>query len=356
MKQQITRAMLRHGLALVAVTWLVCAAASTASAQISFEPTWQIPSYGEVRAQVFDWLDQATLSSDLQQEARTLWPAQPLREVQGAALLDLVIETAAVVDEQTAALVQECNAELRGPFPPDATWIGDSGLPPFIKNNLHLYMARWLSQHTMYDAALDALANLDVTDVVDPATLLFHRMVAYHQLVEPDRSRAALVELMEREDQLPLRYRQVATMIEHDLAGLKDESLDHVSRRMNDVRRRLELGQAGKTVQVVEKGVVDSLDQMIKQLEEQQQQQSMGSAGSAQSSTPMEDSQLPSLKAPGKVDQRDIGHQSGWGDLPPKEREEALQQIGREYPAHYRILIEQYFRDLADQSTDRSDP
>ena len=91
---------------------------------------------------------------------------------------------------------------------------------------------------------------------------------------------------------------------------------------------------------------------MIKQLEEQQQQQTMGMAGSAQSSTPMQDSQLPSLKAPGKVDPRDIGHQSGWGDLPPKEREEALQQIGREYPAHYRQLIEQYFRDLADQSKD----
>jgi hypothetical protein len=324
--------------------------APTAFGQLTFEPTWQRPAYDDVRAQVFSWIDQIPAKTEVKQEARTLWPAHPLRELNGPMLLDLLIETTALLDEPTAKLVRECNEELRRPVPPDATWIDDSELPRFVKSNLHLYMARWLSQHTMYDAALDAMANLETIDVVDPATLLFYRMVAYHQLVEPDRSRAALVELMEHEELLPQRYRQVAEMIRQDLSGLKDESLDHVSRRMNDVRRRLELGQAGKTVQVVEKGVVDSLDKMIKQLEEQRQQQMMGGSGSAQSSTPMQDSQLPELKAPGRVDPRDIGHQSGWGDLPPKEREEALQQIGREYPAHYRQLIEQYFRDLADQS------
>jgi hypothetical protein len=64
----------------------------------------------------------------------------------------------------------------------------------------------------------------------------------------------------------------------------------------------------------------------------------------------MQDSQLPSMQAPMEVDQRDIGHKSGWGDLPPRERERALQQIGRDFPAHYRELIEQYFRELAAES------
>ena len=44
---------------------------------------------------------------------------------------------------------------------------------------------------------------------------------------------------------------------------------------------------------------------------------------------------------------RNIGNKSGWGDLPPKEREEAMQQIGRDFPSHYRDVIEQYFRRLA---------
>jgi hypothetical protein len=348
----MTAKVLVRSFVVVAIATWAGSFSNSVYAQVSFEPTWQPPDYSDVRAQVFQWIESSPASAEVKQEARTLWPSMPLRELEGPALLDLLVETTAVMDETTARLVDECNAELQGPFPPDATWIDDSALPKFVKNNLHLYVARWLSQQTMYDAALDSLANLETIDVVDPATLLFHKMIAYHQVVEPDRSRAALVELMEHDDQLPARYRQVAEMVEQDLSGLKDESLDHVSRRMNDVRRRLELGQAGKTVQVVEKGVVDSLDKMIKQLEEQQQQQCQGTGGSAQSSTPMQDSQLPELKAPGRVDPRDIGNQSGWGDLPPKEREEAMQQIGREYPAHYRQLIEQYFRDLADQSTD----
>ncbi len=337
-----------------AITLMLLSAAMPAWAQLSFEPSWQPPSYDNVRGQVFEWIDQASLDAELAQEARSLWPSQPLRELDGPALLDLTIETVALLDAQTAALVKECNAELQSPFAPDASWIADSKLPDFAKNNLHLYMARWLAQQTMYDGVLDALANLEPTDVVDPASLLFYRMVAYHQLVEPDQSRADLVQLLEHEDILPARYRQVAEMVGQDLASLKDESLDHVSRRMNDVRRRLELGEAGKQVQVVEKGVLDSLDKLIKKAEDQQQQQQSGAAGSAQSSTPMQDSQLPSMKAPGKVDPTDIGHKSGWGDLPPKEREEALQQIGREFPAHYRQLIEQYFRDLADESADKS--
>jgi hypothetical protein len=330
---------------------LLLISAAPALAQLTFEPTWQLPNYEAEREQVFNWLEKTNIDAELAQEARSLWPAQPLRELDGPTLLDLVVETTALVDEQTAKLVEACQAELQNPVPPDYTWIADSGLPKFAKDNLQLYMARWLAQQSMYDATLDAIANLEPEDVVDPASLLFYRMVAYHQVVEPDKSRSALVELMEHEDQLPLRYRQVAELVRQDLASLKDESLDHVSRRMNDVRRRLELGQAGKQVQVVEKGVVDSLDKMIKKLEEQQKQQQQALGGSAQSSTPMQDSQLAPLKAPGKVDARDIGHQSGWGNLPPKEREEAMQQIGREFPAHYRQLIEQYFRDLADEST-----
>ena len=56
-------------------------------------------------------------------------------------------------------------------------------------------------------------------------------------------------------------------------------------------------------------------------------------------------------KGPGNIVQRDIGHQSGWGDLPPHQRQEALQQIGKDFPAHYRDVIEQYFRKLATEES-----
>ena len=73
-------------------------------------------------------------------------------------------------------------------------------------------------------------------------------MVAYHQLVRPEESRVALARLLEQKETLPARYLQLAQLIGRDLAALQDESLDHIARRMNDVRRRLELGRAGDQV------------------------------------------------------------------------------------------------------------
>jgi hypothetical protein len=106
-------------------------------------------------------------------------------------------------------------------------------------------------------------------------------------------------------------------------------------------------------VQGVERGVVASLDELIKQQEDrqkQQQQQQANASGGAPSGRPLEESRPAELKAPGLVDRKDIGATAGWGNLPDKEREQALQQVGRDFPAHYRELIEQYFRELATET------
>ena len=58
---------------------------------------------------------------------------------------------------------------------------------------------------------------------------------------------------------------------------MQDDTLDHIARRMDDIRRRLDLGRAGPKVRKVEDGVIESLDKMIKKLEEQQQQQQQAS-------------------------------------------------------------------------------
>ena len=138
---------------------------------------------------------------------------------------------------------------------------------------------------------------------------------------------------------------------------MDDESLDHIARRMDDVRRRLAQGRSGKRVQGIENGVIDSLDKLIKQAEDQMQQQQSQSSqapnGQPQG-TPMQDSQIAELKAPGTVERRDIGRGTGWGNVPDKDREKALQEIGREFPSHYREVIEEYFRRLAaEESADK---
>jgi hypothetical protein len=61
----------------------------------------------------------------------------------------------------------------------------------------------------------------------------------------------------------------------------------------------------------------------------------------------MPDSMPGGGSGPGNVDPKKVGSRSGWGNLPPKERQEALQQIGKDFPSHYREVIEEYFRKLA---------
>ena len=99
--------------------------------------------------------------------------------------------------------------------------------------------------------------------------------------------------------------------------------------------------------------MIAKLDKMIEELEKQQQQQSGGGGqGSLNPSSPAQDSMPLGGSGPGNVDQRGIGNGSGWGDLPPKERQKALQQISKELPAHFRDVIEEYFRKLARDGND----
>ncbi|HEX3727559.1 MAG TPA: hypothetical protein VHV08_15000, partial [Pirellulales bacterium] len=198
---------------------------------------------------------------------------------------------------------------------------------------------------------LEVLGELKTDQVVDPATLLFYQAVVHHGAMNRDAGLAAVARLLENEALLPKRYVSVAQLMQADLEGLKDESLDHIARRMDDIRRRLDLGRAGPKVRTVEDGVIASLDKLIDQVEKQQQAAAAAAAksgrGTARPSNPMPDSRPAELKGPGEVANKPIGDTSGWGDLPPRQRQEALQQIGKDFPAHYRDVIEQYFRKLA---------
>jgi hypothetical protein len=81
-----------------------------------------------------------------------------------------------------------------------------------------------------------------------------------------------------------------------------------------------------------------------------------GSSGDPQgirSRSPAADSRLAKGKGPGDVKSKNIGSHSGWGNLPPKDREAAMQQISKDFPSHYRDVIEQYFRRLASEDEDQ---
>jgi len=255
----------------------------------------------------------------------------------------------ALADSQAQELVTFCAEPHKSLAAPKFDWLNDQKQSAFFRSNLRLLLGRWLSQQRLYDEAEVQLSGLEPADVVDPASLLFYQSVSYHYLLNKEAGLKNLGRLMERQQELPKRYQTMARMMQGDLTALKDESLDHISRRMDDIKRRLDLGRTGKKVRGEEDGVIASLDKMIDQIEKQQQQQQQQQQSSSRNrSVRPADQSLPMQgKGPGEVANKNIGNRSGWGELPAKERDEALQPVGKEFPSHYRDIIEQYFRKLA---------
>jgi hypothetical protein len=318
---------------------------------LAAEPKFKSADFEEVRQKVLDWLAARNADEAVRQSAGTIWQAaRPPVD-----LLELVAKTMALADERAASLVTLCSkTRAPGPLAPQE-WLKNEELPALERNTLRLFYGRWLAQERMYDEALAQLGGLEPGDVVDPGSLVFYQAVVYHRLLDKDRGLKAIQTLLANVADVPNRYRSVAALMKTDLEALQDESLDHISRQMEDVRRRLALGRAGKRVREVEDEVIAALDKLIKEQEDRQQQSQSSSGGGAapQPQQAMPDSRIARMQAPGEVDRRRIGDTSGWGDLPPKQREEALQQIGKDFPPHYRDAIEQYFRKLAAESEQR---
>jgi TolA-binding protein len=127
---------------------------------------------------------------------------------------------------------------------------------------------------------------------------------------------------------------------------------------MNDVERRLALGRTGKQVRDQEQAIVEKLDKLIDQLEQQQQQQQKQRQQQQQQQRQQQKQQQQQQQAAddsmpgggdgqGAVDDKDIGDKSGWGNLPPAARQEALQSMTKDLPSHYREVIEAYFKRLS---------
>src|SRR4029079_13460385 len=314
--------------------------------------TWSIPTTAEVKARLDDYLATKNLDETARLKIEALWPddAHPL---DGGELLDRLAVSLAVVEPTTT----ESDAAARNSSgllaAPKFDGLTDESLPPFIRDNLRLLVGRWLHQHDLVDESLEVLKDLSTDNVTDPATLLFYQAVGYHRVLKKDECLAAVSKLLERESELPRRFATLAHLMEADIKPLKEDSLDEIARLMDDIRRRLALARAGKTVGDQEDAVIKKLEKMIDDLEQQRQMRQMQKQQASKSNArrppnnPMQDSQRAELKGAGEVDPKNIGKRDGWVNLPPKERQEVLQQIGRELPAHFRETIEEYFKRLA---------
>jgi hypothetical protein len=375
------------GLCGVAAACACLASSSPALAEVRPQPefgqqaTWQNPAEAEVRAKTLAWIADCKPDAAVRAQAEALWPAgesnpavgnkpagedTPAAEDAAAAkparpsaeeLLNRLAATFSLVDPPAKDLVDLCRRPRDKVVLPEFAWLSADATPAWEGKNLRLLYGRWLAHERLYDEALAQLEGLQPEDVADPAALLFYQGIVHHHMLDKESGAAALQRMLERADQLPRRYVSVARLMLSDLKDLEDDSLDHIARRMQDIQRRLDLGRAGRKVRSVEDGVIASLDKLIEEIEKQQAAAAAAAAG-AQSGRPVvpaSDSRILPYKGAGQVDRKPLGTKAGWGELPPKQRHEALQQIGKDYPAHYRDLIEQYFRKLAneDEGPDR---
>jgi tetratricopeptide (TPR) repeat protein len=226
-------------------------------------------------------------------------------------------------------------------------WIENPEKPAFVRNHVRLYVARWMAQNQFYDEALAHFRQLDDSSVLDPVTLLFYRGLMEHQLLQRDECVKTIERLLEQEENLPRRFGVLSKMMIADIRPLEPDSLDEISRLMNDIRRRTELHRSGQNVRKREQEVIEKLDKLIESLESQQAQQQPG--GNAPSN-PMEDSFNAGGGADGNVTRKKQIDGGNWGNLPPAQRAAALAEIAKDLPPHYRSVIEEYFRQLANEN------
>jgi hypothetical protein len=319
--------------------------AGSTVAVASATASWDVAEPARVREMTLAFLADNGAGEDLLAKAAEIWPeSDGLGDV---GLVERVVGVLAVVEPRAADVANYANGA--GPTTPwpHAAWLTDEKSPAFVRNNLRLLVARRLAETRRFEDVVEVLNGLDAGDVVDPAAMLFARAVAEHQLVRPEACAATAATLLENENLIPTRYAAVARLLRADIEGVERGSLDDIARRMDHVGRRIELGQAGPRTNELASEVVKSLDDLIKKAEDERNKQDRQASRGAPSGQPAQESRPLEGKGEGKVEHKPIGTGRDWGNLPAKARDAALQQIGKDFPAHYREIIEEYFRRLA---------
>jgi len=216
----------------------------------------------------------------------------------------------------------------------------------------------------VFEEALDVLKTVKADQVVDPGAYFFHRAVAEHALLLKDDAFRSITAVIEDVADAPDRYRLVSVLMLYDMRTWKEKDLGWISRKMNNIERRLDLSGGGPQTQKMQKEVVARLDELIKQMEKQNQNNSQSNGGGCPSggppqqgnqpgntnnpSSPMKDSNIATNGGPGNAEEKRLkGLAEQWGKLPEKDRAKAMAELTRDMPAQYREVIERYFKDLA---------
>ena len=308
-----------------------------------FASVWAAPDTDVVQAELIPYLQEGEALSD---------------SASGTARFDEVIGILRRSSVPIQQYLDQCDSlawkelpfaqTLTLPQAPLNIYVGDTQTN-YLFGSLRYYLALRLVHARLFDEAKNVLQELTPENSIDPAGVLITKAVVFHHFSEKEEGLATLKQFQEIADResVPRRYTELAKLLLFDWEKQeKEEDPEKIARQMNDVRRRLGKGRTDDDTQEAEKDVMESLEKLIEKIEEQAKKRKQQGEG-GQSNNPAEDSYRMQQKAPGNVDRREFAPGDNWGDLPPKERDEALMKIEKEFPAYYRDIIEQYFREMA---------
>ena len=323
---------------------------------------WTVPTEEQLRTDLQGYLDAFVGDRNLRDQILESWPTgESAGPVAIEILTQRVLDSLRTASPEVAAFLSFCDTiewvplpfgqKLQLPELPLPFRAEETAVSPRLCGVLRMYLAERLIRSRYYDEALELLREMNPENTIDPIVVLFCLGIAHNELLNKKEGLLAMKQLRESfpsHSPYSRRFAEVAKLLENELENIDDDEQqpENIARKMEDVQRRLGQGNTDENVQKVEKDVLESLEKLIEKLEEQQKQQCQSAQG-GQGNKPAEDSRVMRQKGPGNVGEKNLGDQSGWGELPAKRREAALMQIEQEFPSHYRDIIEQYFRQMA---------
>lgn len=231
-------------------------------------------------------------------------------------------------------------------------WVFLVASPLFADSKLD--RAESLVLETRYDEALSILNEAEENN----PRYYYNRLLCEYVLYKKDEAAKSAKALLSFDD-IPLRYRDIGEKIQYDLENIKEDSLHHVASLMKDSQRRLNLGNGGRKVQKVQAETIAILDYLIEKIEQQEggglassncpSEQKSAPNKTNESSQNAKDSNIKGNIAPGEVDPSHHANAGGWGSLPPKEQAKAKQYADKNYPPHYKKIIEAYNKKIAER-------
>ena len=228
---------------------LVGGISAARAASVVYSP----PKADEVRNRILESINELNPTAEQRTQVTSMWMGIEESPAPDR-LLELVVQSFAIVDPKVLKLISECNLPAAGLLAPDGEFLKQSNRSPFFRSNLNLYYGRCLVERRLFDEAWEVLKSIDAHQVVDPSSLFFFRAVAAQGMLELKPALEAIDELLSNTERVPVRYSATASLMQADLQGLQEKSLGEIARLMADSERRLDhvdRGCSGQRIRTV---------------------------------------------------------------------------------------------------------